>query len=1227
MEPTTPASAEIKPAPRRRGRRLLAGLGLGSLLLAGGLAWLGGTTAGLETLAGLARSLSDGRLQCEGPQGRLLGAWQCSVLRWESPDLQLRIEQLAVDWSPGRLLHGDLQVASLSAAEVAIDQSDSATTTPPPADLGLPLTARVENIAIGRLRYAGQPVADGLEARLEFDGKSYTLDAARAALGDLALSAEARLDAAQPMQLEATASVRGQLAERPLRLALRASGPLERFALAVTTHEGLSGDAQIVVTPFADAPFAAARIALDDIDPAVWQAEAPGARLRLEADFKPAGTGVAGRFALSNSKPGKLDAQALPLVSLTGQLDWQDGNARLAELRARLPGGGELSGEGSWKNDELQLNLAARRLDLAQLAGGLRTTQLAGPLRLQLGKARQRLTAELGDGKLTLRGEAEHAGERLSLPRLEILAGKARLVARGELALAGARSFTAEGELAQFDPSFFGKFPSATINADFAVSGRLEPQLRGEGRFTLKDSRWAGAPLAGHGRLNLEWPRVPLADIELQGGINRLAVQGAFGRPGDMLRFDIAAPQLAPYGIDGDLAGRFEIGGDTRQLQFSGKLQSSRFGLAGWQAQEMQLTANAGATPGAPFWLDFAAARVDAPQHPALWRHLQIHGEGTRAAHRLNAQGDLAGKNHLTVDLAGALGEDKNGTRWHGELRQLEMAATDKARNFRLLAPAPLELAENAWKLGPARFGGQTLDWRATLQADAAARHLRASLQASGSRLGEVNANIDAGLAGAWSLAPEATWHGELDAAIPDLGWAAELLGEGWKSNGTLNGRLELAGTPGRPVVSGQLRGSELGLRLAEQGLALEHGELQVDLANNRLQVRKLAFDSLLRPMPRPLQLALREEDRTLADRPGRLEITGELPISAGQSGESGRLNIRLERLGAVQQADRWLLLSGENQLDWRDGNIAVSGQLNVDAAWWQLAPGGAPRLSDDVVIRRPDTAPEASWQPRGTLDVGIDLGRYFLFSGGGVSARLSGDLRLRAGGRDLPRATGSIRLRDGRFDAYGQQLDIERGILTFQGLPDNPGLDVRAMRRGLAVEAGVQISGTARKPVVRLVSDPEVADAEKLSWLVLGHGPEQMGASDTGVLLSAASGLLGNDSGGLVTQIRKRFGVDELGVRSGRLGETGGRTQGSRVAGSTQIGVDDSQQIFVVGKRLSSQVMLSYEQALGKAENIVKLTLSLSRRLSLVGRVGSDNAIDLFYTYSFGRPERKPSP
>jgi translocation and assembly module TamB len=156
----------------------------------------------------------------------------------------------------------------------------------------------------------------------------------------------------------------------------------------------------------------------------------------------------------------------------------------------------------------------------------------------------------------------------------------------------------------------------------------------------------------------------------------------------------------------------------------------------------------------------------------------------------------------------------------------------------------------------------------------------------------------------------------------------------------------------------------------------------------------------------------------------------------------------------------------------------------------------------------------------------------------------------------------------------------------------------------------------------VRLVSDPDVPDVEKLSWLVLGHGPEQGGAGAAGLLLSAAGSLFGNDSGGLMRQIKQGFGIDEFSVRQGEIGDSGGRQIGSRVVGgsfNTASGTGD--QIVSVGRRLSRNVLLSYDQALGRAGSVVKLTVSLNRQVSLVARAGTDNALDMLYTITFGGP------
>ncbi|PKO87074.1 MAG: hypothetical protein CVU16_16265 [Betaproteobacteria bacterium HGW-Betaproteobacteria-10] len=520
------------------------------------------------------------------------------------------------------------------------------------------------------------------------------------------------------------------------------------------------------------------------------------------------------------------------------------------------------------------------------------------------------------------------------------------------------------------------------------------------------------------------------------------------------------------------------------------------------------------------------------------------------------------------------------------------------------------------------------LDWVATLQAEADARQLRASLGAKGSRIGRVDGEFTAGMQSAWSLNPKAPWLGKLKTDITDLAWLAELMGEQWQSEGRFNGELKLTGTPAQPVSSGRFRGEKLALRLADQGLNLAHGELAIDLDNNLLRIRRLNFDSLFQAMPRTLRLRDQATLAKLTERPGRLEISGEMRVDRSTSGDNAWLDYRLDRLGAFQLSDQWIMLSGDGRLTWQGDTLGAKGKLAVDAGYWQLAPAGVPQLSDDVVIKRPgDEAAPSKLRPKLELDISTDLGRNFLFSGAGLSSRLVGDIRLRASGRDLPRAMGNIRTRDGRFDAYGQQLSLERGILTFQGLLDNPSLDVIAVRKGLAVEPGVQISGTAQRPNIKLISDPSLPEAEKLAWLILGHGPEQMGAGDATVLLSAAGGLLGNNSGNLIQTLKRNFGIDEFGVRQGDIGSTGGRQAGSRVAaGSVDTTANTGNQILSVGKRLSSNAVLSYEQSIGKAEGIVKLTVNLSRQISLVGRAGSDNALDIFYTMTFGGPAREKS-
>jgi translocation and assembly module TamB len=229
-------------------------------------------------------------------------------------------------------------------------------------------------------------------------------------------------------------------------------------------------------------------------------------------------------------------------------------------------------------------------------------------------------------------------------------------------------------------------------------------------------------------------------------------------------------------------------------------------------------------------------------------------------------------------------------------------------------------------------------------------------------------------------------------------------------------------------------------------------------------------------------------------------------------------------------------------------------------------------------------------------VDATLDLGEHFYIRASGLEARLAGQLNVRSEPGEALSVTGIITAQNALFDAFGQRLQVDRGMVNFQGPLDDPGLNILALRKGLSVEAGVEVTGTVRAPTVRLVSTPNVPDAEKLSWIVLGRAPDSSGV-DTTMLIAAAGNILGGQS---VGQLGRALGVDELSLQ--------------------QPGVTDPQQSqkVTVGKRLSSRAYLSYEHGLTDVGGVTKFTYTLTPRFTIVTRTGSEDALDLFYSFRF---------
>jgi translocation and assembly module TamB len=509
---------------------------------------------------------------------------------------------------------------------------------------------------------------------------------------------------------------------------------------------------------------------------------------------------------------------------------------------------------------------------------------------------------------------------------------------------------------------------------------------------------------------------------------------------------------------------------------------------------------------------------------------------------------------------------------------------------------------------GAIALGLKTLKFDGRLRDDQVALGLDLASEALGNANGRLEFAVANGDAG-WQLAPGAPLRGELDLSVPDLGWLGRLSAGSLQLAGRVSAKASIAGTAAAPTVRGQISGDGLGVIWRDEGIQLRDGTLRADIDERALIIRALRLQGAPAKPPKALPLPVWVANGSGGD----AVVAGEIAWRDQQ----GHLDFRAERFAVLQRPDLWLVASGSGRaVLGSNGRVDAKGTFRVDAAAIEIAATAPPRLGDDVKIRGAAPAEAGDGLPIDAI-FDLDFGDAFQFSGRGLSGRIEGKLNLAQLGGAEPRAVGVVELKNGRFDAYGQLLEVERGIVNFQGPLDNPGLNVLALRPGLPVKAGVRVAGSVRQPRISLYSDPPLSEPEKLSWVVLGRGSDTASGADASTMLAAAQALLQSEGGGPLKQIAGALGIDEVSVGNRQSG--GALVSGSQVAqssGTTEA--SPAAQVIVVGKRLSSTTTLAYEQTLSGVGAVLKLTRQLTRSLSVTARTGAENALSLQWSKTF---------
>lgn len=426
-------------------------------------------------------------------------------------------------------------------------------------------------------------------------------------------------------------------------------------------------------------------------------------------------------------------------------------------------------------------------------------------------------------------------------------------------------------------------------------------------------------------------------------------------------------------------------------------------------------------------------------------------------------------------------------------------------------------------------------------------------------------------------LSPENGKHtidGSAQFDIPNINFAQELIPRSRGLRGALNSRITFSGLLSKPQIKGEANIKNAYLRLPEAGTELTN--ININLKANQPGKAILKGKMLMGK--------------------GVLNISGDMDIqdiakwnaNVKVSGQNIRF-MNTNEIKATMSPD--LLINLSPQL------VSLSGKVLIPFADIRLKdiPETSIDESDDTFVigeREPgDQVSAVKVQP----NVKIQLGDKVNIDAFGLKAKLSGDVNVTHNRRDIL-ANGSLRVSDGKYQAYGQDLEINNGRLIFNGSPKLVGMDIRAIRKIDNQIVGVQLGGTLLNPKSKIFSDPVLPESEALSFLLTGHSLSTTSGQESALLMSAVRGLGISGSGSLIQNIGSSLGLDDVNI-------------------VTKENLEESE--LALGKKLGSRLYVRYLLGLFDQTQKIAVKYKINKVLSLeVDTTVDEYGLDLIYEF-----------
>lgn len=438
---------------------------------------------------------------------------------------------------------------------------------------------------------------------------------------------------------------------------------------------------------------------------------------------------------------------------------------------------------------------------------------------------------------------------------------------------------------------------------------------------------------------------------------------------------------------------------------------------------------------------------------------------------------------------------------------------------------------------------------------------------------------VDGGIIGAFAInSPfqEPTINAEIDLDFASLNIVSLLIPDIQNVKGELNGHFQLQGPLVKPAIAGQLALNGAGAEVPSAGLTLKQLNLSIQ---SPVQIGQ------------PFTMS-----GSVRSGAGELQLVGQYDLATHIS----QLHLVGENFTAMNSREILLVVSPDSQIEIGPNLMRVRGNITVPKALITPPDFKTVELAstDTIILRGEETLWQNSSQSIADIDIQMSLGDNFKVQAYGFDGRLAGRIRIIEKPNQDTTAVGNIKVESGRYELYGQSLNIDRGALVFTGgAVSNPGLDLRVSRAFdiEKVTVGARVGGSLQQPSLSLFSTPTMQDAEVLSYLIFGRGFGEETGEDQNMLLKASLAL----------------------------GMQGGNLLGERL--STSLGVDDimldagdtlDSASLYIGKQLSSRLYVKYGIGLVEPVNTFFIRYRLTDYLSFETQTGTlGSGADLFYS------------